>query len=79
MVQAAAAGILPLDFYALTLGEIAVAIDGYRERERVSLIGRVSAICRALSKGDPLQDLRSTGKQVRLSLKQAAQRFLWSE
>lgn len=49
MVDAAEAGISPLEFYEMTLGEVLIAIEGHHERERKNLISRVNAVLRGLS------------------------------
>lgn len=42
----------------MTLGEVIIAIEGYQERERQSLISRISSILRAFQrKGDPFKGL----------------------
>lgn len=69
MLSAAVAGISPVDFYSLTIGEISIAIEAYHERERQSLVSRVSAVIRGLStlgkkKTDPFQGLGVKGKQT---------------
>ena len=79
MVTVAAAGVPPLDFYQMTVGEVMIVVEGYHERERASLIGRIAAITRALSKGDPLEGLRIAKRTAVKSLQSAAQRWLWSE
>jgi hypothetical protein len=48
MEQALIAGVGVEEFYRLTLGEINHAINAYQERERQSLISRVSAVLRGL-------------------------------
>lgn len=48
MVIASSCGVHPEQFYRMTLGEIAVVIEGYNERERRSTISRVSAMLRAI-------------------------------
>lgn len=69
MVAAAEAGITPHAFYDLTLDEIMVAIEGYHERERQSLISRVNAVLRGLgaafskTRTDPYKGLHKETEQ----------------
>lgn len=56
-MQAASAGVAPDKFWDLTLYEIQIAIEGHTEREKISTIGRIMAIARSFSKGDPLEGL----------------------
>jgi len=79
MVTVAAAGVSPLEFYRMTVGEVMVVVEGYNERERASLIGRIAAITRALSKGDPLEGLRGARRSAVKSIKSATQRWLWGD
>lgn len=62
-IQAAAAGIKPDEFWDLTLYEIQIAIAGHTEREKASIIGRITAIARAFAKGDPLEGLIDSNKR----------------
>lgn len=82
MIMAAAAGLTPLQVDELTLGEVIIVIEGYHERERLSLVSRINAVLRALSqKGDPFKGLRSGLEQAAsrtLSLKEATRRWLWT-
>lgn len=80
MLDAAIAGIPPDRFYQLTLGEIFVVIEGYQEREKNNLIGRINAILRAFTKkGSPYKGLKTGGKEevTQGSLKRAAEAWLW--
>lgn len=87
MVQAATAGVTPAEFYRLTLGEIFVAIEGYHERERQSLISRINSMMRALPPmfgkkgGDPYKGLgvKTSEAATPGSLRQAAAKWLWSD
>jgi len=42
------AGIGVEEFYRLTIGEVQIAIDAYHERERQTLISRISAVLRGV-------------------------------
>lgn len=58
MLRASVAGISPVDFWELTVGEILITLEAYNERERQSLINRISAILRSFSKrGDPYKGI----------------------
>lgn len=80
MVQAAEAGISPLEFYAMTVGEVLVVIEGHHERERQNLISRISAILRAFQKkGDPYKGLnvRRAVEFTQGQVRKAASNWLW--
>lgn len=74
-MQAAAAGVAPDQFWDLTLYEIQVAIAGYVEREKTSIIGRITAIARAFAKGDPLEGLTEKTQKTGLLGGMAAYTF----
>ena len=82
MVAAATAGITPLDFYRMTVGEVSIAISGYNERERSSVIARVSEILRALRRnGDPYEGLKiaSNAAANTTSWARNAVNWLWDD
>jgi len=79
MISAAAAGITPDVFWCLTLGEVVIGIEGYHERERQSLIGRVNAILRALQKkGDPYKGLGVNRGRKQMSWGAALMQWIWA-
>ena len=66
MRQAAVAGVDPLRFDAMTVGEVLVCIEAYHERERQTLISRISSILRAFAKnGQAFKGLIDRGPSTR--------------
>lgn len=76
------AGVNPLVFDEMTVGEVVLMIEAHEERERQNLISRISAILRAFAKhGEAFKGLAKPGADngpKKVSYREAARRWLWS-
>lgn len=80
MVLCASAGVPPHVFWGLTLGEVAVVIEGEQKRRHAGLIDRIVAATRALGSafggGNALQGLVDSDTRE-LSMAEVRRMRLW--